>query len=107
MAEAVLLWCVVPAARNQKEYVNALVGHGEVDISNNFAENAISYLQLGEKLLFRDIPKGVDSSAIVCTPVETAKFGPVCLPAPAVDTTALSPENVQLGESGRFSVMES
>ncbi len=48
--------------------------HGEVDISNNFAENAIRPFVVGRKgWLFCDSPKGADSSAIVYTLVETAK----------------------------------
>lgn len=31
----------VAYARNQKPYLNGFLDHGEVDISNNFAENAI------------------------------------------------------------------
>ena len=31
----------VTYAKNQKPYLNAFLDHGEVDISNNFAENAI------------------------------------------------------------------
>ena len=64
----------VTYARNQKEYLNAFLDHGEVDISNNFAENAIRPFAVGRKnWLFCDTPKGADSSAIVYTLVETAK----------------------------------
>ncbi len=31
----------VTYAQNQKAYLSAFLDHGEVDISNNFAENAI------------------------------------------------------------------
>jgi len=45
-----------------------------VDISNNFAGNAIRPFVVGRKnWLFCDSPKGADSSAIVYTLVETAK----------------------------------
>ena len=61
-------------AKNQKPYLNAFLDHGEVDISNNFAENAIRPFVVGRKgWLFCDSPKGADSSAIVYTLVETAK----------------------------------
>ena len=64
----------VTYARNQKEYLNAFLDHGEVEISNNFAENAIRPFAVGRKnWLFCDTPKGADSSAIVYTLVETAK----------------------------------
>ena len=64
----------VTYAKNQKSYLNAFLDHGEVDISNNFAENAIRPFVVGRKgWLFCDSPKGADSSAIVYTLVETAK----------------------------------
>ena len=64
----------VAYARNQKPYLSAFLDHGEVDISNNFAENAIRPFTLGRKnWLFCNTPKGADSSAIVYTLVETAK----------------------------------
>ena len=64
----------VAYARNQKAYLNAFPDHGEVDISNNFAENAIRPFTLGRKnWLFCDTPKGAESSAIVYTLVETPK----------------------------------
>ena len=64
----------VAYARNQKPYLSAFLDYGEVDISNNFAENAIRPFTLGRKnWLFCDTPKGADSSAIVYTLVETAK----------------------------------
>lgn len=64
----------VTYAKNQKPYLNAFLDHGEVDISNNFAENAIRPFVVGRKgWLFCDSPKGADSSAIVYTLVETAK----------------------------------
>lgn len=64
----------VTYALNQKEYLCAFLEHGEVDISNNFAENAIRPFLVGRKnWLFCDTPKGADSSAVVYTLVETAK----------------------------------
>ena len=61
-------------ARNQKQYLNAFLDHGEVDISNNLAENAIRPFVVGRKnWLFCDTPKGAQSSAIVYTMVETAE----------------------------------
>ena len=61
-------------AKNQKKFLNAFLEHGEVDISNNFAENAIRPFVQGRKAwLFCDTPKGADSSAIVYSIVETAK----------------------------------
>lgn len=68
----------VTYARNQKQYLNAFMEHGEVDISNNIAENAIRPFVVGRKnWLFCDTPKGADSSAIVYTLVETAKANDV------------------------------
>lgn len=64
----------VTYAKNQKPYLNAFLDHGEVEISNNFAENAIRPFVVGRKnWLFCDTPKGAESSAIVYTLVETAK----------------------------------
>ena len=64
----------VTYAKNQKEYLNFFLEHGEVDISNNYAENAIRPFTVGRKnWLFCDTPKGADASAIVYTVVETAK----------------------------------
>ncbi len=64
----------VTYANNQREYLCAFLQHGEVEISNNPAENAIRPFVVGRKnWLFSDTPKGADSSAIVYTLVETAK----------------------------------
>ena len=64
----------VTYANNQREYLCAFLKHGEVEISNNPAENAIRPFVVGRKnWLFSDTPKGADSSAIVYTLVETAK----------------------------------
>lgn len=64
----------VAYARNQKAFLNAFLHHGEVDTSNNIAENAIRPFLVGRKnWLFCDMPKGVEASAVVCTLVETAK----------------------------------
>ena len=69
---------VVTYARNQKQCLNAFMEHGEVDISNNIAENAIRPFVVGRKnWLFRDTSKGADSSVIVYTLVETAKANDV------------------------------
>ena len=65
-------------ANNQRQYLCAFLEHGEVDISNNLAENAIRPFVVGRKnWLFSDTPKGADSSAIVYTLVETAKVNGV------------------------------
>lgn len=64
----------VTYANNQKDSLCAFVEHGEVEISNNAAENAIRPFVVGRKnWLFSDTTKGADSSAIVYTLVETAK----------------------------------
>ena len=61
-------------AKNQKVYLNEFLLHGEVDISNNIAENAIRPFVVGRKnWLFCDTPKGAEASAIVYSLVETAK----------------------------------
>ena len=61
-------------ARNQKAHLNAFMEHGEVDVSNNTAENAIRPFVVGRKnWLFYDTPKGAESGAIVYTLVESAK----------------------------------
>lgn len=59
---------------NQKEQLSAFLTHGQVEISNNHAENAIRPFVVGRKnWLFSDTVKGADSSAIVYTLVESAK----------------------------------
>jgi len=64
----------VTYAQNQKPYLSAFLDHGEVDISNNFAENAIRPFVVGRKnWLFSDTTKGAESSAVVYSLVETAK----------------------------------
>lgn len=64
----------VTYAQNQRPCLSAFLEHGEVDISNNFAENAIRPFAVGRKnWLFSDTAKGAESSAIVYTLVETAK----------------------------------
>lgn len=61
-------------ARNQKDSLCAFLEHGEVDISNIPAENAIRPFALGRKnWLFCDTAKGAQASAIVYSLVETAK----------------------------------
>ena len=64
----------VTYATNQRVPLTAFLTHGEVDISNNLAENAIRPFVVGRKnWLFCDTVKGAESSAIVYTLVETAK----------------------------------
>ena len=64
----------VTYARNQEAALRAYLEHGDVDISNNVAENAIRPFAVGRKnWLFSDTVKGAESSAIVYTLVETAK----------------------------------
>lgn len=59
---------------NQKEQLCAFLTNGQVEISNNTAENAVRPFVLGRKnWLFCDTVKGADSSAIVYTLVESAK----------------------------------
>ena len=61
-------------ALNQKNYLNEFLLHGNVDISNNIAENAIRPFVVGRKnWLFCDTTKGAEASAVVYTLVETAK----------------------------------
>ena len=61
-------------ALNQKTYLNEFLLHGNVDISNNIAENAIRPFVVGRKnWLFCDTTKGAEASAVVYTLVETAK----------------------------------
>ena len=64
----------VTYANNQRPYLCAFLEHGEVDISNNLAENAIRPFVIGRKnWLFSDTPKGADSSAVIYSLVESAK----------------------------------
>ena len=59
---------------NQKPFLTVFLDHGEIDISNNLAENSIRPFVVGRKnWLFCDTPRGAQSSAIVYSFVETAK----------------------------------
>ena len=61
-------------ALNQEQYLRAFLKNGEVEISNNFAENAIRPFVIGRKnWLFSDTVKGAKSSAIIYSLIETAK----------------------------------
>ncbi len=61
-------------ALNQENYLREFLNHGEVEISNNFAENAIRPFVVGRRnWLFSDTVKGAKSSAIVYSIIETAK----------------------------------
>ena len=67
-------------AKNQKKYLNEFVNHGDVDISNNIAENAIRPFVVGRKnWLFCDTVKGAEASAIIYSLVETAKANEIRL----------------------------
>ena len=64
----------VKYALNQEQYLRAFLSNGKVEISNNFAENAIRPFVIGRKnWLFSDTVKGAKSSAIVYSLIETAK----------------------------------
>ena len=64
----------VKYALNQEQYLRAFLNNGEVEISDNFAENAIRPFVIGRKnWLFSDTVKGAKSSAIVYSLIETAK----------------------------------
>ena len=68
----------VKYALNQEKYLRAFLNNGEVEISNNFAENAIRPFVIGRKnWLFSDTVKGAKSSAIVYSLIETAKANDV------------------------------
>ena len=61
-------------ALNQEQYLRTFLKNGEVEISNNFAENAIRPFVIGRKnWLFSDTVKGAKSSAIIYSLIETAK----------------------------------
>ena len=61
-------------ALSQEQYLRAFLKNGEVEISNNFAENAIRPFVIGRKnWLFSDTVKGAKSSAIIYSLIETAK----------------------------------
>lgn len=68
----------VTYARNQKEPLCAFMEHGEIEISNNTAENAIRPFVVGRKnWLFSDTVKGAEASAIIYSVIETAKANEV------------------------------
>lgn len=61
-------------SRNQKEYLNRFLEYGNIDISNNQAENAIRPFVIGRKnWLFCDTVSGAFASSVVYSLVETAK----------------------------------
>lgn len=62
----------------KKLNLRAFLNNGEVDISNNFSENAIRPFVIGRNnRLFSDTVKGAKSSAIVYSLIETAKVNGV------------------------------
>ena len=64
----------VTYAINQEKHLRAFLSNREVDISNNFAENAIRPFVIGRKnWLFSDTVKGAKSSAIIYSIIETVK----------------------------------
>lgn len=64
----------VTYSKNQKEYLNRFLEYGNIDISNNQAENAIRPFVVGRKnWLFCDTVGGAYASSVVYTLVETAK----------------------------------
>lgn len=68
----------VKYALNQEQYLRAFLNNGEVDILNNFFENAIRPFVIGRKnWLFSDTVKRAKSSAIVYSLIETAKVNGV------------------------------
>ena len=70
----------VSYAQNQKAHLSAFVEHGEIEISNNQAENAIRPFVIGRKGgLFADTPQGAKASAIIYSLMETAKANSVRL----------------------------
>ena len=59
---------------NQREYLCALLDHGEIEISNNQVENAIRPIVVGRKnWLFCDTQAGADASTVIFSVLETAK----------------------------------
>ena len=64
----------VTYARHQRDSLNEFMNHGDVEISNNIAENAIRPVVIGRKnWLFCDTVEGAKASAIIYSLVETAK----------------------------------
>ena len=64
----------VAYSKNQKEYLNRFLEYGNIDISNNQAENAIRPFVIGRKnWLFCDTVGGAFASSVVYSLVETAK----------------------------------
>ena len=64
----------VTYSKNQKEYLNRFLEYGNIDISNNQAENAIRPFVIGRKnWLFCDTVGGAFASSVVYSLVETAK----------------------------------
>lgn len=61
-------------AQNQKEYLQAFLTNGEIELSNNQVENAIRPIVVGRKnWLFCDTPEGAEASALAYSMLETAK----------------------------------
>ena len=62
-------------AVNQKEKLNVFLNDGQVELSNNRAENAIRPFVIGRKnWLFSDTVRGANASAVVYSIVESAKL---------------------------------
>ena len=61
-------------AQNQKAHLCAFLEYGEIEISNNQVENAISPFVVSRKgWLFADTPQGTEASTIIYSLMETAK----------------------------------
>lgn len=61
-------------AQNQRAYLCAFLDRGEIELSNNQAENAIRPVVVGRKnWLFCDTPEGAEASALTYSVLETAK----------------------------------
>ena len=68
-----LLGKAITYAQNQKEYLSSFLKDGNIQLSNNLAEQAIKMFVIGRKnWLFSNTPNGARSSALIYSIIQTA-----------------------------------
>ena len=100
----------VKYALNQEQYLRAFLNNGEVEISNNFAENAIRPFVIGRKnWLFSDTVKGSQVQRDRVQPdrnSESQRRRALCLSDPCVDGHAIHGQAVLQRRARKLHALE-
>ena len=100
----------VKYALNQEKYLRAFLNNGEVEISNNFAENAIRPFVIGRKnWLFSDTVKGSQVQRDRVQPdrnSESQRRRALCLSDPCVDGHAIHGQAVLQRRARKLHALE-